>query len=238
MLQSFATCSDCAAASSIPTSPPVARGDTAPIILPNISIPESGGFVVANAIDSNRGLFIDESGRGVGGWAPNLRLFIMYELVFFGAPGVERFDFGVDRFVDDFGFCTPLLALRFVALFGVFGGVFTGVFFLLAPTVLAFFPLVGVAFGVASKSASFAARTDARLDAGTLRFLLFVVVLLFFVIVVQRGEANSEDWTGLTDAKEWHSQMLRRPQSDASIGESDQRALVVLSGFYASDWYV
>ena len=68
--------------------------------------------------------------------------------------------------------------------------------------------------------------------------MLFVVVLLFFVIVVQRGEANSEDWTGLTDAKEWHSQMLRRPQSDASIGESDQRALVVLSGFYASDWYV
>ena len=189
MLQSFATCSDCAAA-SIPSSPPIARGDTAPIMLPNISIPESGGFVVANAIDSNRGLFIEESGRGVGGWAPNLRLFIMYELVFFGAPGVERFDFGVARFVDDFGFCTPF---RFVALFGVFGGDFTfgvGVFLVV---VLAFFPLfVGVGF----TSASFAARTDARLDAGTLRFLLFVVVvdfLVFFVIVVvRRGEANSD----------------------------------------------
>lgn len=186
MLQSFATCSDCAAASSIPSSPPIARGDTAPIMLPNISIPESGGFVVANAIDSNRGLFIEESGRGVGGWAPNLRLFIMYELVFFGAPGVERFDFGVVRFVDDFGFCTPF---RFVALFGVFGGDFTvvGVFFFNVLGVLAFFPLfVGVGF--ATTSASFAARTDARLDAGTLRFLLFVVVdvdfdLVFFVIV-------------------------------------------------------
>jgi hypothetical protein len=152
-------------------------------MLPNISIPESGGFVVANAIDSNRGLFIEDSGRGVGGWAPNLRLFIMYELVFFGAPGVERFDFGVVRFVDDFDFCTPF---RFVALFGVFGGDFTvvGVFFVMG--VLAFFPLL-VGVGLATTSASFAARTDARLDAGTLRFLLFVVVvdfdLVFFVIV-------------------------------------------------------
>jgi hypothetical protein len=107
----------------------------------------------------------------------------MYELVFFGAPGVERFDFGVVRFVDDFGFCTPF---RFVALFGVFGGDFTvvGVFFVMG--VLAFFPLL-VGVGLATTSASFAARTDARLDAGTLRFLLFVVVvdfdLVFFVIV-------------------------------------------------------
>lgn len=192
MLQSFATCSDCAAASSIPSSPPIARGDTAPIMLPNISIPESGGFVVANAIDSNRGLFIEDSGRGVGGWAPNLRLFIMYELVFFGAPGVERFDFGVVRFVDDFGFCTPF---RFVSFFGVFGGDFTvvGVFFFMMG-VLAFFPLL-VGVGLATTSASFAARTDARLDAGTLRFLLFVVVvvdfdLVFFVIVSSSSSSS------------------------------------------------
>lgn len=115
----------------------------------------------------------------------------MYELVFFGAPGVERFDFGVVRFVDDVGFCTPF---RFFALFGVFGVDFTvvGVFFLMG--VLAFFPLfVGVGF---TTSASFAARTDARLDAGTLRFLLFVVVVdfdfVFFVIVVVRVKRGGE----------------------------------------------
>ena len=50
-----------------------ADGDTAPIMLPNMSIPLAGGFIVAVAIDSNRGLFIDDNGRGVFGWAPYFR---------------------------------------------------------------------------------------------------------------------------------------------------------------------
>ena len=50
-----------------------ADGDTAPIMLPNMSIPLAGGFIVAFAIDSNRGLFIDDNGRGVFGWAPYFR---------------------------------------------------------------------------------------------------------------------------------------------------------------------
>jgi len=86
----------------------VTFGDKAPIMLPNISNPLSGGFVVATARDSNRGLFIDESGLGVLGCGPYLRWFIMYVVVFSGFLGVVRF-FVDDAsfFVDERGFFTP-----------------------------------------------------------------------------------------------------------------------------------
>lgn len=48
-------------------------GDSSPIILPNMSNPLSGGFVVAVASVSSLGLFIDDNGLGVFGCGPYLR---------------------------------------------------------------------------------------------------------------------------------------------------------------------
>lgn len=89
-------------------SAPVTFGDRAPIMLPNISNPLAGGFVVATAKDSSRGLFIDDSGLGVFGCGPYLRCFMMYVVVFIGFFGVVRsFVDDPSRFVDDRGFFTP-----------------------------------------------------------------------------------------------------------------------------------
>jgi hypothetical protein len=50
-----------------------AAGDNAPSMLPNMSNPLAGGFIVAVASVSNLGLFIPLNGLGVGGCAPYLR---------------------------------------------------------------------------------------------------------------------------------------------------------------------
>ena len=53
-------------AASIPFAN-VAPGDTAPSMLPTRSTPDTGGLIVAVAIDSNLGLFMPDNGRGVAG---------------------------------------------------------------------------------------------------------------------------------------------------------------------------